>query len=354
MRAIVYHGREDVRFEEIPEPSPKPGEVKLRVLYNGICGSDLHEYYHGPLASRTTPHPLTGVQNPVVLGHEFSGTVVELGKGVDDLNMGDLIAVEPIQTCGRCAWCRAGQYNHCPLGAIHGYNREGGGLAEFTVVPRSMAHKLPQGVTARHGALVEPMAVSYHAVARAQAKPGQTVVIHGAGPIGVGALLSLKAIGDIRVIISEPSPERRATVSRLGADQVLDPKNQNVVEAIRNLTDGRGADASIDAAGIPAAFKAAMASTAALGTLVVVAMHMEAFSFNPIMLLAGEVNVTGSRTYCNEFPKVMDLMARGAYPLDGWVSTIPFDGFILQGVVPLNHQQAMKIMVDVAGVGAKA
>ncbi len=354
MRAIVYHGREDVRFEDIPEPSPKPGEVKLRVLYNGICGSDLHEYYHGPLASRTTPHPLTGVQNPVVLGHEFSGTVVEVGKGVDDLKLGDLVAVEPIQTCGRCAWCRAGQYNHCPLGAIHGYNREGGGLAEFTVIPRSMAHKLPEGVTARHGALIEPMAVSYHAVARAQAKPGQTVVVHGAGPIGVGALLSLKAIGDIRVIITEPSPERRATVSRLGADQVLDPKTQNVVEAIRNLTDGRGADASIDAAGIPAAFKAAMASTAALGTLVVVAMHMEAFSFNPIMLLAGEVNVTGSRTYCHEFPKVMDLMARGAYPLDGWVSTVPFDGFILQGIVPLNRQQAMKIMVDVAGVGARA
>ncbi len=273
---------------------------------------------------------------------------------VSDLKVGDLIAVEPIQTCGRCAWCRAGQYNHCPLGAIHGYNREGGGLAEFTVIPRSMAHKLPEGVTARHGALVEPMAVSYHAVARAQAKPGQTVVVHGAGPIGVGALLGLKAIGDIRVIISEPSPERRATVSRLGADQVLDPKNQNVVESIRNLTDGRGADASIDAAGIPTAFKAAMASTAALGNLVVVAMHMEAFSFNPIMLLAGEVNVTGSRTYCHEFPKVMDLMARGAYPLDGWVSTIPFDGFLVQGVVPLNHQQAMKIMVDVAAIGAKS
>lgn len=354
MRAIVYYGREDVRFEDIPEPSPKPGEVKLRVLYNGICGSDLHEYYHGPLVSRTTPHPLTGVQNPVVLGHEFSGAVTEVGKGVDDLKLGDLVAVEPIQTCGRCDWCRAGQYNHCPLAAIHGYNREGGGLAEFTVIPRSMAHKLPEGVTARHGALVEPMAVSYHAVARARAKAGQTVVVHGAGPIGVGALLSLKAIGDIRVIMSEPSPSRRAIVSRLGADHVLDPKNENVVEAVRSLTSGRCADASIDAAGIPAAFKAAMASTAPLGTLVVVAMHMQAFQFNPIALLAGEVNVTGSKTYCDDFPKVMGLMARGAYPLDGWVSTVAFDGFIDQGIVPLNSQQAMKIMVNVAGTGAAA
>lgn len=352
MRAIVYHGREDVRFESLPEPSPKAGEVKLRVLYNGICGSDLHEYYHGPLVSRTTPHPLTGVNNPVVLGHEFSGAVVEVGKGVDDLKVGDLVAVEPIQTCGRCTWCRAGQYNHCPLAAIHGYNRDGGGLADFTVIPRSMAHKLPDGVTAKHGALVEPMAVSYHAVARAQVKPGHTVVVHGAGPIGVGVMLSLKAIGDIRVIISEPSPERRAIVSRLGADQIVDPKNQNVVEAVRNLTDGRGADASIDAAGIPAAFKAAMASTAPLGSLVVVAMHMEPFPFNPLMFLAGEVNVTGSKTYCDDFPKVMELMARGAYPLDGWVTTVPFDGFIDQGIVPLNRQQAMKIMVDV-GSGAK-
>jgi (R,R)-butanediol dehydrogenase/meso-butanediol dehydrogenase/diacetyl reductase len=353
MRAILYYGREDVRFEDIPEPSPKPGEVKLRVLYNGICGSDLHEYYHGPLASSAKPHPLSGVKNPVVLGHEFSAEVVEVGKGIGDLKVGDLVAVEPVETCGKCAWCRAGQYNHCPLGAIHGYSREGGGLAEFTVVLRSMAHKLPDGITARHGALVEPMAVSYHAVARAQVKAGQTVVVHGGGPIGVGAFLALKAHGDIRVIISEPSPERRAILSRLGAEQVLDPTSVNVVEAVRELTGGRGADASIEAAGAGASFKAAVASTASLGTLVVVAMHMEPVQFHPIMLLAGEVNITGSRTYCNDYPAVIAAMARGAYPLDGWVSTIPFDGFIDQGIVPLQSQKAMKIMVDVAGTGAK-
>ena len=352
MRAILYYGREDVRFEDIPEPSPKPGEVKLRVLYNGICGSDLHEIYHGPLASRTTPHPLNGVKNPVVLGHEFSGEVVELGKGIDDLKVGDLVAVEPVETCGKCPSCRAGHYNHCALVAIHGYSREGGGLAEFTVVLRSMAHKLPDGLSARHGALVEPMAVSYHAVARTQAKAGQTVVVHGGGPIGVGALLALKA-RDVRVIVSEPSPERRAILSGLGADHVLDPARVNVVEAVRDLTGGNGAQASIDAAGAGASFKAAVASTAPLGTVVVVAMHMEPVEFHPIILLAGEVNITGSRTYCNDYPAVIASMARGAYPLNGWVSTVPFDGFIDRGIVPLMSQQAMKIMVDVAGTSAK-
>ncbi|HEV3114130.1 MAG TPA: 2,3-butanediol dehydrogenase [Candidatus Binataceae bacterium] len=353
MRAIRYHGREDVRLENIPEPSPQPGEVKLRVLYNGICGSDLHEYYHGPMMTLTRPHPLTGVQNPAVLGHEFSGEVVELGKGVDDLKVGDLIAVEPIQTCGTCHWCRAGQYNHCPTPAIHGYSRDGGGLAEFTVVLRAMAHKLPGGVSARHGALVEPMAVSYHAVARAHPKAGQTFVVHGGGPIGVGAFLALRAIGDIQVVISEPSPARRAILSRLGAERLLDPSSGNVVEAIRDLTGGRGADGSIDAAGVPPAFKAALASTAPMGHLVVVAMHMEPFQFNALSLLAGEVNITGAKTYCNDYPAVIDLMTRGAYPLDGWVTTIPLEGFLDRGIVPLSHQQATKIMVDIAAADAR-
>jgi (R,R)-butanediol dehydrogenase/meso-butanediol dehydrogenase/diacetyl reductase len=349
MRAVMYHGREDVRIEDIPEPSPKTGEVKLRVLFNGICGSDLHEYYHGPIMTRTRAHPLTGVKNPVVLGHEFCGEVVEQGKGVDDLKAGQLVAVEPIQTCGTCYWCGIGQYNHCPRPAVHGYNREGGGLAEFTVVPRAMVHKLPGGISAQQGALVEPMAVAYHAIVRAQPQSGQTFVVHGGGPIGVGAFLTLKAMGDIQVIVCEPSAQRRQILSRLGAEHLLDPAGVNVAEAIRDLTKGRGADGSIDAAGVPAAFKAALASTAPMGNLVVVAMHMEPFPFNALSLLAGEVNITGSKTYCHDYPAVIDLMTRGAYPVDGWVSTIPMDGFIERGILPLSHQALTKIMVDVAG-----
>jgi (R,R)-butanediol dehydrogenase/meso-butanediol dehydrogenase/diacetyl reductase len=127
MRAAVFHGREDLRLEEVPEPTPGAGEVKLRVQFNGICGSDLHEYYDGPITTRATdPHPLTGVKNPVILGHELSGVVVDVGEGIEDLERGDLVAVEPVETCGRCLFCRAGQYNHCGLLAFHGYNRNGG------------------------------------------------------------------------------------------------------------------------------------------------------------------------------------------------------------------------------------
>ena len=113
MRAAVYYGREDLRLEQVPEPQPGPDEVKLRILFNGICGSDLHEYYDGPIATRTEPHPLTGVRNPVILGHEMCGEVVQVGEGVEDLERGMRVAVEPVETCGNCLYCRCGQYNHC-------------------------------------------------------------------------------------------------------------------------------------------------------------------------------------------------------------------------------------------------
>ena len=173
MRAAVFHGREDLRLEDVPEPTPGPDEVKLKVLYNGICGSDLHEYYHGPLTTRTTPHPLTGVKNPVILGHEMCGEVVATGGEIEDLQVGDRVAVEPVETCGHCLYCTPGQYNHCGLLAFHGYNRAGGGLAQFTCVKRPMAHKLPQGMTGMQGALIEPMAISYRTADAATSKRGR-------------------------------------------------------------------------------------------------------------------------------------------------------------------------------------
>ena len=240
MRAAVFHGRCDLRLEDVPEPEAGPGDVKLRVHYNGICGSDLHEYYAGPMTTRTEPHPLTGVKNPVIFGHELCGSVVALGDGVEDLEIGDRVAVEPVETCGHCLDCRSGHYNHCRLLAFHGYNRAGGGLAEYTVVRRSMAHRLPSALSPAQGALIEPMAIAWSTVRRCRVEAGQTVALHGAGPIGIGVFLVLRARG-VRVIVSDPSPLRREVMRALGAPVVLDPGEADVVTAIRDLTGGHGA-----------------------------------------------------------------------------------------------------------------
>ncbi len=345
MRAAVYYGREDIRLEEVPEPSPRTGEVKIRVLYNGLCGSDLHEYYHGPLTTRTEPHPLTGISNPVILGHEFSGEVVEIGESITDLQKGDLVAVEPVETCGHCLYCSAGQYNHCGLLAFHGYNRGGGGLSQFTVVHRSMAHKLPAGMSGQQGALVEPMAISYTTARRCAVESGQTVAIHGGGPIGLGVYFTLHRRG-VRVIMVDPSPLRRAALAKLGVKLIIDPREVNAVAAIKDLTQGRGADASVDAAGVPAAFTAALLSTKVDGNLIVVAIHTRPLEIAPMDILMSEVRISGIALSCNEFPNVIREMAAGTYPTDGWVQTIAFDGLVGNGFERLRRQDGMKILVD--------
>ena len=350
MRAALYYGRQDLRLTSVPEPEAGRGEVKLRVCYNGICGSDLLEYYEGPVTTRSSPHPLTGVQNPVIMGHELCGEVVALGEGAGDLEIGDLVAVEPVETCGVCLYCGLGQYNHCPSLAIQGYNRAGG-LAEYTVVKWPRAHKLPRGVSALQGALIEPLAIAWHTVNRCGVSAGEVVAIHGAGPIGAGAFLTLRSRG-VEAIVVDPSPTRRAALARLGARHLLDPTACDVVAAIRDLTGGRGAHASIDAAGGAKAFAAMLHGTRVDGTAVVVAIHHEPVVIPPFDLLMPEVHLTGVALSVNAFPPVIAEMARGSYPLEGWVETIPFEGVIEQGLERLRRQQGMKIVVDVAGESA--
>jgi len=347
MRAAVFYGREDLRLESVEDPQAGPGDVKLRVHYNGICGSDLTEYFYGPMTTRDTPHPLTGVKNPVIMGHELCGTVVELGDGVEDLAIGDLVAVEPLETCGACLPCTSGQYNHCPSVAFHGYNRSGGGLAEYTVVKRSMAHRLPLGVTPMQGALIEPLGVAWHTANRCRVEAGQIVAVHGAGPIGIGVLLTLRRRG-VDVIVIDPSPMRRSIAKSLGARWVIDPSDCSSIDAVRDITGGRGAHASVDAAGVPSVVDAILKGTRVDGTAVIVAIHHHPVVIPPFDLLMPEVFLTGVAMSAHAFPSVIGEMAAGAYPLDGWVETIPFGNIISDGIERLRRQEGMKILVDIS------
>jgi (R,R)-butanediol dehydrogenase / meso-butanediol dehydrogenase / diacetyl reductase len=347
MRAALYYGQRDLRIESAPEPDAGVGEVKLRVRFNGICGSDLHEYYDGPITTRTTPHPLTGVKNPVVMGHELCGEVVAVGEGVEDLTLGGLVSVDPLESCGACVWCQAGQYPHCPTVALHGYNRSSGGLAEYCVVRREMAHPLPLGVTARQGALIEPLAVAWNTANRCRLESGQIAAVYGAGPIGIGVTLTLKRRG-VDVIAIDPSPERRRIIGKLGARWTLDPK-EDAIAAVRDLTAGRGAHASVDAAGAPSAFRSALLGTRVDGTMVVVAIHHQPLVIPPFDMLMPEVYITGVAMSAHAFPSVIAEMARGSYPLDEWVETIPFDRLMDRGFERLRRQEGIKILVDIAG-----
>jgi (R,R)-butanediol dehydrogenase/meso-butanediol dehydrogenase/diacetyl reductase len=172
------------------------------------------------------------------------------------------------------------------------------------------------------------------------------VAIHGAGPIGIGVCLTLQARG-VQVIVVDPSPLRRAVLDRLGARATRDPAETDPVAAIRDLTGGRGAHASVDAAGVPAAFRAALHGTRVDGTVVVVAIHHHPVVIPPFDLLMPEVNLTGVAMSVNAFPSVIAAMARGDYPLDEWVETIAFENIISEGIDRLQRQQGLKILVNV-------
>jgi (R,R)-butanediol dehydrogenase/meso-butanediol dehydrogenase/diacetyl reductase len=343
MKAAVYYHPGDVRIEEVPEPHVGPGEVKIRVAYNGICGSDLHEYYDRARAVPFVPHPLTGVVAPVILGHEAAGRVVDTGAGIDDLQPDELVVIEPTKSCGVCQWCVAGSYNLCDRLAFHGYSTGGGGLAEYTVVSRSMVHRVPAGFTAEQAAIVEPMAVGLHAVRRATLGPNTVAAIQGGGPVGIGVLLGLRAAGVGDVIVVEPAPARQAAVAALGG-RVVDPAAGEPAEQIRSLTDGTGVPVSFETAGAPTTFLAAVDATAKGGTVVIVASSLAPVEAPLGRLVANEISLRSSYAYCNDFPAVIESMGRGDYPTEGWVSTIGL-GDLLDGFAALRRGEHIKVLV---------
>jgi (R,R)-butanediol dehydrogenase/meso-butanediol dehydrogenase/diacetyl reductase len=346
MQAAVYHGVRDVRIEDIPEPRPGPGEVKIKLAHNGVCGSDLHEYYSATTGIPTKPHPQTGVSAPVVLGHEFSGTVVELGPDVTGTVVGQRAALRPTYSCGRCSSCTLGLPHICRILAFHGLSAAGGGLSEYTVLPADMVHPLPDSVSLELGALVEPMAVGHHAVGRVEVDSRDTVVIVGAGPIGIGLWFALRARGHDRVLISETSPQRRAAISRLGADEVIDPRTTDFRDSVSRLSDRAGAAVIFDAAGVGAAITTSIPALGPRGKLVVVGVHEKPFDFNPTSLLLQEIDMIGSIVYDDaDFDAVIDNMTQGRYETAGWVEHAPLSG-LLEAFEELRAGRKMKILID--------
>ncbi|MFF2846125.1 alcohol dehydrogenase catalytic domain-containing protein [Streptomyces sp. NPDC058001] len=350
MLAARLYGAKDLRIEEMPEPEPGPGEVKIRVAFAGICGTDVHEYFETPRATHT-PHPLTGATLPQTLGHEFAGTVVARGEGVDRVAPGDRVCVRPIRTCGACPRCTAGLSHLCTALAAIGVTAPGGGLAQYVVAPADSAHRLPDGVSLEQGALVEPMAVGLNAVERAQVPNGGSALVMGAGAVGMGVLFALKARGVHDVLVVEPSPARRAAAGLHGA-HALDPGAVDVVEKVMVHTHGRGVDAAVECSGRPEALHAALHSVAARAPVVMVALYSGPVTVDAAVLRLGELALLGCEAYPDGvFERVIASMDAGHYPTDGWLDHIPL-GDTLAGLRDVRDGRRVKVLVDIAAAGA--
>lgn len=346
MRAAMYYGNNKLDIEDIPEPTPGEGQIKVQVSRNGICGTDLHEFYDGPIfIPPSDPHPLTGRSMPLVLGHEFSGVVTDVGAGVTDVREGDRVVIEPIYRCGECRPCKSGHYNLCTVIGFHGLMTDGG-MAEYTVVPRNQVHVLPDSVSLELGALVEPMSVAYHAAVLGEVGDQGSALIFGAGPIGIGLWFALRGMGLTEIDVVEPSPTRRASIEKLGA-RTLDPTSQDVSALIADRTDGNGVDAAFDAAGVAPAVEAALECVGERRPLISVAIYDRPLPTPLINLVLRERRIQGTICYTSDdYRAVIDLMSRGHYDTTGWVDTIPLSGVVEQGFEPLRAGRKMKLLVD--------
>ena len=311
LRAARWHGRNDVRVEDIPEPpTPPPGQVQVQVAWCGICGTDLHELTAGPLYIPVdAPHPLTGVVAPVVLGHEVAGRVIAVGEGVEGLTVGYRVAACPIIGCGECASCRSGAMGQCDRVAFLGHSWSSGGFAERANLFAYQCYRLPDGVTDAAGALVEPFSATLKAVSRGEIGPGKKVAIVGAGPIGLLALQAAVIAGAASVVSVEVVAHRREVALRCGASATLDPSAGDPAEQAAALTRGEGFDVVLECVGREATALLAAKLTRTLGRLVVMGVFARPALFDYEDLVYKEKTVVGSMGGYGMYERAIEMMA---------------------------------------------
>ena len=305
MKTAVMTDIRKVRIEEREKPVPKEGEVLVKVEYVGICGSDLHYYESGRIGNFI-------VEPPFVLGHEAGGTVVEVGSGVSHLKVGDRVALEPGKTCGHCEHCKAGKYNLCEDVIFFATPPVDGVFQEYVAHEAGLCFKLPDNVSTLEGALVEPLSVGLHAAMQGGAHIGQTAVVTGAGCIGLVSLLALKAMGVSRVIVVDVIEKRLQKAKELGADYVINGKEQDTVAEIKRLTEGKGCDLSIETAGTQITASQLIQASKKGATIVFVGYSASGEMTLPIgMALDKELTFKTVFRYRNIYPMAIEAIAAG-------------------------------------------
>ncbi|MEO7081009.1 MAG: 2,3-butanediol dehydrogenase [Flavobacteriales bacterium] len=349
MKAARWHAAKDIRVEEANIPTPNDDQVKIEVKFAGICGSDLHEYNHGPqIIPVDAPYPLNGHQGTTTLGHEFAGIVAEVGKNVTKVKVGDRVTVEPIFRNPESPFIESGEYNLSePLGFV-GLTANGA-FAKYVVVEEYMTHKMPEGMSFQQGAIVEPAAVAAYGLQQSGMKMGDTVLVTGAGPIGLLTVQVAIASGASQVFVTDVSEARLAKAKEVGATQTFDAKAKDIPTKIREMT-GHGVDVFIDAAGVQASFDTGIKSLRNGGTAVLVALFSKNVSHDALDQALRELTIKGIIGYRNIFPEVIALISSGRLPVEKLVTrTISLDEIVEKGFEALvNDPSEVKVLVDLA------
>lgn len=316
MKVAVMEGIGKMGYTERPIPAPKEDEVLVKLEYVGICGSDMHYYETGAIGDYV-------VEPPFVLGHEPGGVVVEVGENVTHLKVGDRVALEPGKTCGHCEFCRAGRYNLCPDVVFFATPPVDGVFQEYVAHEANLCFKLPDNVSTLEGALIEPLAVGFHAANQGNARIGQTAVVMGAGCIGLVSMMALKSEGVSKVYVVDLMQKRLDKALELGADGVINAAEEDVVEAVLRLTEGKGCDLAIETAGTEITTRQCIHMTKKGSTIVLVG-YSKSGEMNLPMSLALDKELTFKTVfrYRHIYPLAIEAVAAGKVNVKGIVTDL--------------------------------
>jgi len=352
MRAVMCYGPEDYRLEQVAVPAIGPGEVLVRVLGAGICASDIKCYAGAPLFWGDQHRP-GYCQPPVIPGHEFVGEVVALGEGAAEkyhLALGDLAISEQIVPCWECRFCKRGQYWMCDSKHdVYGFRqRTFGAMAEYMRFPAdAINHKVPPTIDPRHAVYIEPLACAIHAVQRGEIAFGDTVVVSGCGPLGLGMVAAARLKNPGCLVAVDLQPSRLEVARKCGADVLLNPREVDVVAAVKQLTGGYGCDVYIEASGHPSSVIQGLNMIRRLGTFVEFSVFGEPVTVDwTIIGDTKELNIHGAHLgpYC--YPLAIDMLVKQQVPVEDVVThAVPLEEFDDAFQLVLAARDSIKVML---------
>lgn len=313
-RAAFMTGLNKMEIRDIEVPKLREKDVLVKLEYVGICGSDVHYLEHGKIGDFV-------VNGDFILGHECAGTVIETGSGVQHLKVGDKVALEPGITCGQCEFCKTGRYNLCRDVEFLATPPYHGSLMNYIAFPENMCFKLPDNITTKEGALVEPLAVGMHAAMQGNVKLGDSVVILGAGTIGLVTLLACKAYGATEITVVDVIPKRLEYARKLGATSIVNAAETDVFSEIEKLTDKKGVDIVIETAGSARTISQTPYLIKNGGTIVLVGLApQDIIEFNFAKIMAKEAQIKSVFRYRNIYPTAIKAIAKGIIDITGIVT----------------------------------
>lgn len=341
MKAAVYHPAQGISIEERSVPQPGADELLIQVGAAGICGSDMHYYKDGHIGD-------WWVRQPHVLGHEFAGTVAATGDNVTGFSVGDRVAIEPIIPCESCDPCTRGLYNLCLNLRFTGSPHTDGAFQEYVIARPRFTHRIPDSMSFRYAALVEPTSIAVHAVRQSGLQVGDTVAIIGAGPIGLLTLAVANAAGARKTLISDLNQFRLGTAQTMGATAIVDARVDSAT-AINRFTDGRGVDIAFEAVGHPATIETAMQAVRPGGKLILIGVSSEAHvPINLMLAQSREITIIPIYLGRDAFPAALSLLASGRVQAEAMITHV----FSLSDAAEafdtaVNSQhEAIKVMFD--------